>query len=142
MQSDTLPILKSEKNKHLFIVKASCDSAIKGSIIHLKDINDLPLKGVTCWTGKSNFKTDSAGIGKISEGKPKYISISTKFADSFIIVHNKEKNNVFDITILDVNLKYLYKKNERLLSVNINGTIFLREGFVDKKTTYEFKKIK
>jgi hypothetical protein len=142
LKSDTLPNLKSNKNKYLFTVKATKDSTIKNSIIRLKDVNGLPIMDANCWTGKSEFKTDSVGIGKFKENNAKYISISMKFADSFIIVFNKEKNNVFDITVLDVNLKYLYKKNERLLPVYINDTLFLREGFIDKKTTYEFKKIK
>lgn len=142
LKSDTLPNLKSAKNKHLFTVKATQDSTVRNSVIRLKDINGLPIMDADCWTGKSEFKTDSSGIGKFNEKKAKYISISMKFADSFIIVNNKEKNNVFDVTVLDVNLKYLYKKNERLLPVFINDTLFLREGFIDKKTTYEFKKIK
>ena len=142
LKSDTLPNLKSAKNKHLFTVKATQDSTIKKSIIRLKDINGLPIMDADCWTSKSNFKTDSFGIGEFKDDKAKYISISMKFADSFIIVYNKENNNVFEITVLDVSLKYLYKKNERLLPVFINDTLFLREGFIDKKTTYEFKKIK
>jgi hypothetical protein len=142
LNSDTLPNLKSTKDKDRFTVQASRDSTLKQSVIRLKDVNGVPIMDADCWTDQSRFKTDSSGVGRMDDDNPRYISVSMKFADSFITFHNKDKYNVFDITVLDVNLHYLYKKNEFLLPVYVNNSLYLKEGFSDKKATYEFRKVK